>query len=181
MNLLDSYNYEEALSVGLERYEEKVNRIREYIRKGLEEERNRTSTKIQHPLVIWRNQPHTGMIDEYNFHLPNHTYSYGNGLYWDTNLKEAEWPYRYNIILRSLAQLHGDAILDAYQVSKDMIDYENVKEYHAIKENRTFTRVRIHADALHFCAGGLPRALLMPLADIIEHHNECRSTHNLNI
>lgn len=45
-------------------------------------------------------------------------------------LKEAEWPYRYNIIMSGLATLFGQCILDAYKVSKDILSFVNLQRLH---------------------------------------------------
>ena len=174
LHLLEHYTYDEVLTIGEQGYETKMKQIHQYIRNGLENERKNKGENIPHPLIIWRNQPHTGMIDEYNYYNPNHTFRYSDGNFWDTHLKEAEWPYRYNKIMNGLATLFGDFILDAYKVSKDMLSFVNTQQHYQSKE---FARSQIHADALHYCAGGMPRALLMPLSDIIEHHLNCRHFH----
>ena len=141
------------------------------------------------------------MIDEYNYYYPNHTYLYGNklivlnnnnnniiiiimimiigdGPFWDVHQKEAEWPYAYNHLMSGLVSLFGDVILDAYSVSKDMLKFVNYQERYYRDNHRdnneSYVRPQIHADALHYCAGGMTRALLLPLSDIIEHHINCR-------
>ena len=55
-----------------------------------------------------------------------------------------------------------------------MLSFVNTQQHYHSKE---FLRSQVHADALHYCAGGVPRALLMPLSDIIEHHLNCRHFH----
>lgn len=87
LQLLDHMTYDEILTVGLELYETKMRRINDYIKRGLLNERK--IRVVQHPpLVIWRNQLHSGPIDEYNYYYPNHTYSYSDGKFWDSHLKE---------------------------------------------------------------------------------------------
>ena len=174
LNLLEDHTYDEILTIGEKYYETKMKEIHQYIKSGLENEKKHKGEHIPHPLIIWRNQPHTGMIDEYNYYNPNHTFSYADGIFWDQHFKEAEWPYRYNKIMSGLTTIFGDYILDAYKVSKDMLSFVNTQQHYHSKE---FLRTQVHADALHYCAGGVPRALLMPLSDIIEHHLNCRHFH----
>ena len=176
LNLLEYHTYDEILTIGENFYETKMKQIHQYIKNGLENERKLKGGQHKpYPLIIWRNQEHTGMIDEYNYYTPNHTFSYADGLFWDTHLKEAEWPVRYNKIMSGLIPIFGgDFILDAYKVSKDMLSFVNTQQHYHSNE---FLRSQVHADALHYCAGGMPRALLMPLSDIIEHHLNCRHFH----
>lgn len=122
--------------------------------------------------VIWKLNSHVGSIDEYNVIFP-----YGHGLkhssrkdfLWDVFYeRENDWLNQFNAILRSIALYHDDYILDQFRISKAMLRYENDR----IKVYNHTDRVNIHADSLHYCAGGLFRSSNIVLQKIIQHFNK---------
>jgi len=126
--------------------------------------------------VIWRLNSHVGPIDEFNAIFPDgHDYRHPAKYFWDdfTARDTAAWVPAFNSITRSIADMHSDYILDHYQLSKAMLRYRYDR---SILLNRTIssTEFLLHADSLHYAAGGLFRAGNIMLQKLIEHDHICR-------
>lgn len=155
----------------IEQYRAVLQRMAIKFRHDITTARNHIAQRSPQSLIIWRNNPQVGRIDELNSMGMNNPkiccpwktsinrdccYSHGDGLLWTNKSLSAEWVYRLNKVLEGVAQRFHDPVLDWYTLSLQFID--------------TFSpqRVRCHTDSLHWCAGGLERAANLLLQDVIE-------------
>ena len=126
-----------------------------------------TSIVTSNTQIIWCLNAHVGRIDEYNA-AGHKNYSHTDGGYWDSHPIEGARPILYNSAVRALAHTHGDYVLDNYGISKQLVLYSN-----KVKEVRLGSEYQIHIDALQYCAGGLFRASLQLLYNLIIYHQDC--------
>lgn len=179
-------NYTESMRVQSTEWARILYTFRRYVAEHLKH----ATPKGEHvdAQVIWRLNSHTGPVDEYNlqFGTTGHKFDHMDGLFWDKHPVEAQWVSHYNALTRGIARLYGDYILDHYTISKEMIKFENEREeiamnksiFHPITDPKDFRpnefrRTRLHADSLHYCAGGLFRAGNILLHKLIEHRQRC--------
>ena len=71
--------------------------------------------------------------------------------------EEEPWVVQYNAILTEVAKEYGDVLLDWNTLSHKYVDHFNFAE----------TGLYTHSDAMHYCAGGLPRVASLLLQDIL--------------
>lgn len=129
-------------------------------------------TSVQRPLqVLWQLNTHMGPSDDERYkHLAGHY----NGSFWDEFPIEAEWVPIFNDVIRKVAGMHGDTILDTYTISKQLIRHAN-----ALRQSWRnspspsssfpyFSCLKVHSDSLHYCQGGVFRASALLLQKVLQ-------------
>lgn len=121
-----------------------------------------------------------------------------DGLAWShPQSQEAKWVQEFNRVIRKIADIHGDHVIDvntlsmqlmshAAVVSKSMMESDNLDKLdkmrrvykEGVKDGKpaiatATTPIRLHADSLHWCAGGLFRASLLLLQNNLEYNKKC--------
>lgn len=135
---------------------------------------------------FWRLSPHTGPIDE--FTMNNVTFSFPHhedGGLWD-DYPTGQWPLVINNRLRSIAAQYNDTVLDYFTLSLKAIEHLHSLRHASsvlstpetgtlLASGSCFTPscVHLHADSLHFCAGGILRAANLILQESLRFHNKC--------
>lgn len=121
--------------------------------------------------VVWRDFPHVGNHDErvYNHSLNGSYYNpkwHFHGWLWGDSVEEASWVPRVNALFRSIADAYGDEMLPWHELSHRLLSKEGVNKHHLDEQNRP---QQFHADAVHWCAGGLPHYANLLLEDLMTH------------
>lgn len=153
-------------------------------------------TNNPHATVIWRLDSHTGPVDEYNAAhgkfgsrdyrsiLTSHESKFGTGHIWDQHFnRTAAWVQSFNSIKRAVARASEDYLLNHFTLSNQILKFQADRSiirhvelngsWPGGEEGRQRYWVRIHADSLHFCAGGLFRASHLLVQEILLHASDC--------
>ena len=147
--------------------------------------------------VLWQLNAHMGPIDDDRYkHLAKHN----DGAFWDQFPIEAEWVPIFNTVLRKVSREHSDTVLDTYTISKQLLRHKKdaVLADHWSKNHQSFsvfnaggaasegnissssssssplsisTSLKVHADSLHYCQGGVFRAVALLLQKLLRHRS----------
>jgi hypothetical protein len=140
--------WEESYRLSIEELNSTLHTTREYVLRSVN----------PYAKFIWRLQPHVGNLDEikyFNESRLDHTMTHDNGSAWSDTSRLASWVVPYNKVISSVASTYGDPVVDWFTLSMAYIEHFNK------------LGVATHADSLHWCAAGLPRAANLLLQDAV--------------
>ncbi len=122
--------------------------------------------------VIWYLNGHAGPIDEYRS-LGRSGFHHKNGPYWD-NTTCAQWVSLYNSVIKDQANIFGDFVIDTLDIFEKLRAFQS-KEFDQFHHFSFYESVKayLHADSIHFCAGGIQRATLLVLQELLQHRRSC--------
>ena len=148
--------------------------------------------------VIWRlvsSCGHLTELDRAYSGIPNgHGFNHKDGYLWQALTEQMppgdipgfSWAAQYNAVLSAVARRHQDYLLNSWVLSHHMIKFSIHPHMHQWRTKDEMDaqrkieagtadpdRVQIHADSLHSCAGGIQRAEVLLLSELIAHKLRC--------